>query len=71
MRKRLQAAGVLPIGGRKKMRKLIKVLLISLLVLTLVACGGTGDKDKDNDTTDGKKYEVGVVIYQFNDNFMT
>ncbi len=53
------------------MRKLIKVLLISLLALTLVACGGTGDKDKDNDTTDGKKYEVGVVIYQFNDNFMT
>ncbi|HZJ85824.1 MAG TPA: substrate-binding domain-containing protein, partial [Erysipelotrichaceae bacterium] len=51
------------------MKKLLKVLMISMLALTLVACGGTDDKDKDGD--EGKTFEVGVVIYQFQDNFMT
>ena len=38
------------------MKKLLKVLMISMLALTLVACGGTDDKDKDGD--EGKTFEV-------------
>ncbi|HZJ85814.1 MAG TPA: galactose ABC transporter substrate-binding protein [Erysipelotrichaceae bacterium] len=55
------------------MKKLLKVLMISMLALTLVACGGTEDKGTGGDagSDEGKTYEVGVVIYQFQDNFMT
>lgn len=49
------------------MKKFIKVLLVSMLAMALVACGGTGTGDKDSD---GKTYEVGVAIYDFDD-FMT
>ena len=68
-KKAVSSRGDLKNIGGKIMKKLIKVLMISMLALTLVACGGTGTEGTDGDK--GKTYEVGVVIYQFNDNFMT
>lgn len=40
--------------------------MISMLAISLVACGGN-----DDDSKDGESYDIGVVIYQFQDNFMT
>ena len=45
------------------MKKIIALALVLVMALSLVACGGGG-----NDVT---TYNVGVAIYQYNDNFMT
>ena len=49
------------------MKKLIALVLVLVMALSLVACGGTAG------TADSgvKTYKVGVAIYQYNDNFMT
>lgn len=49
------------------MKKLSKIVMISLLTLSLVACGG---KEKQAGG-EGKTYNIGVAIYRFEDNFMT
>lgn len=48
------------------MKKLISLLLVLALALTLVACGGSSKP-----ASSVKTYNVGVAIYQYNDNFMT
>ena len=55
------------------MKKLFKLLVISLIALTLVACS-TNDKPADDGDTDGatgETYNIGVAIYKYDDNFMT
>ena len=49
------------------MKKLLSVLLAALMVFALVGCssGEQGGKDE------AKEINIGVCIYQFNDNFMT
>ena len=46
------------------MKKLIALVLVLVMALSLVACGGAADNGV-------KTYKVGVAIYQYNDNFMT
>ena len=46
------------------MKKIIAIALAVVMVLGLVACGGSGEGDV-------KTYKVGVAIYEFNDQFMT
>ena len=69
------------------MKKLISLLLVLAMAMTLVACGGSSTPaattaapaatEASAETTaaaaDGevKTYNVGVAIYQYNDNFMT
>lgn len=49
-------------------KKLLSVLLCLAMVATMFAgCGGSGAASGDGTTT----YDVGVAIYQFDDNFMT
>ena len=48
------------------MKKIIAMLLVLVMALSLVACGGG-----NNAASDVKTYKVGVAIYQYNDNFMT
>ena len=50
------------------MKKLAKLFIISLVALTLVACS-TSDKPEEGEA--GETYEIGVAIYQYDDNFMT
>ncbi len=47
------------------MKKIIAMLLVLVMALSLVACGGGASAG------DVKTYKVGVAIYQYNDNFMT
>lgn len=47
------------------MKKAIAILLAMVMLLGLVACGAGGE------TAAVKTYNVGVAIYQFDDNFMT
>ena len=47
------------------MKKIIALVLVLVMALSLVACGG-GAADSGV-----KTYKVGVAIYQYNDNFMT
>ena len=47
------------------MKKAIAILLAMVMLLGLVACGAGGNGG------DVKTYNVGVAIYQFDDNFMT
>ncbi len=47
------------------MKKLIALALALVMVLGLVACGNQGGGE------DVKTYNIGVAIYQYNDNFMT
>lgn len=49
------------------MKKIFAVVLALVLALTLVACGGGAATETE---AEGAK-QVGVCIYQFNDNFMT
>ena len=49
------------------MKKFVRVLLVSMLALALVACG-SGDKGQVEG--EGKTFEIGVAIYNFDD-FMT
>ena len=55
------------------MKKLLSVLLAALMVFTLAACNNGGGNSGNGGETpaDVKTYEVGVAIYEFNDNFMT
>lgn len=69
------------------MKKLLKVLLALLAMTLLVACASetpseptepeqqeteTGEETGSEETpSEGQTYEIGVAIYQFNDNFMT
>lgn len=62
------------------MKKFLSVLLASAMVFTLTACGGGEKAPADNggekqqeqsENKQGETKEVGVAIYQFNDNFMT
>ena len=46
------------------MKKIIALVLVLVMALSLVACGGAADNGV-------KTYKVGVAIYQYNDNFMT
>ena len=46
------------------MKKLFAIALVLVMVLSMVACGGTEEGGV-------KTYKVGVAIYQYNDNFMT
>lgn len=67
------------------MKKLISLLLVLAMALTLVACGG-GEKAPETEAAapapaeteaagepaaEVTTYDVGVAIYQYNDNFMT
>ena len=47
------------------MKKVIAILLAMVMLLGLVACGAGGNAGS------AKTYNVGVAIYQFDDNFMT
>ena len=49
------------------MKKIIAMLLVLVMALSLVACGGGGEAAEG----DVKTYNVGVAIYKFDDNFMT
>lgn len=64
------------------MKKLLKALLVLLAALMIVACSADTPEEPVDETpgqeTDdtpapegGETYEIGVAIYQFNDNFMT
>lgn len=46
------------------MKKFLALALAIIMCLTLVACG-------DKPATDAKEFNIGVAIYQFDDNFMT
>ena len=48
-------------------KRILALLLAGVMTLGLAACGGGGGKTGD----DVKTYNVGVAIYEFNDNFMT
>ncbi len=53
------------------MKRFGKLALILLVSLSLAACGAkTTDKPADT-PAEGKTYNIGVAIYQYNDNFMT
>lgn len=51
------------------MKKLFKLLVVSLVAFALVACGG-GGTEGETPAGEGKTYNVGVAIYKFDD-FMT
>ena len=69
------------------MKKLIAMILVLAMALTLVACGGSSKPAETQASTTAaateaaaeapaagdevKTYNVGVAIYQYNDNFMT
>ena len=68
------------------MKKLLKVLLVLLAAFMIVACANETTPTQEEETPDttettddtetdsvegGQTYEIGVAIYQFNDNFMT
>ena len=55
------------------MKKLLSILLAALMVFTLVGCNNNGGNSGNGGDApaDVKTYEVGVAIYEFNDNFMT
>ena len=55
------------------MKKLLSVLLAALMVFALVGCTNNGGNSGNGGDApaDVKTYEVGVAIYEFNDNFMT
>lgn len=64
------------------MKKLLKALLALMALFMLVACANEAkpaEGEKEPETTEkegekaaeGKTYEIGVAIYQFDDNFMT
>lgn len=59
------------INGGNKMKKFLKAFLLSMMAFTLVACSSGDDSADDGSSGDGETYEVGVAIYQYNDNFMT
>ena len=50
------------------MKKIIALALAFVMMLGLVACGGNGGNAGGDEVT---TYDVGVAIYQYNDNFMT
>ena len=52
------------------MKKLLSMILASVLIFTLAGCGG-GEEAAPEAETDGKTVKVGVCIYKFDDNFMT
>lgn len=62
------------IGG-KRMKKFLRALFMSLIAFALVACSSGGDSEKgadDNGAAEGgETYNIGVAIYQYDDNFMT
>ena len=49
-------------------KRILALLLAGVMALGLAACGGGGDTTGGDDV---KTYNVGVAIYEFNDNFMT
>ena len=65
------------------MKKLISLLLVLAMALTLVACGGKTEAPAETQAAAAPEaapeapaaevttYDVGVAIYQYNDNFMT
>ena len=64
------------------MKKLISLLLVLAMALTLVACGGKAEAPAETKAPEAAAapqapaaevttYDVGVAIYQYNDNFMT
>ncbi|MDN6194881.1 MAG: substrate-binding domain-containing protein [Atopostipes suicloacalis] len=53
------------------MKKILKALFLSMMAFTLVACSSGDDSAEGGTSEGGETYEVGVAIYQYNDNFMT
>ena len=57
------------------MKKILAVLLVLAMTLALAACGGSSAPAATEapaaPAADVKTYNVGVAIYQYNDNFMT
>ncbi len=52
----------------------MKAFFVSLMALTLAACGASTDSAEENSDGDGEggqTYDIGVAIYQYDDNFMT
>lgn len=49
------------------MKKIFKLLMVAVMVITLSACGS----DKGGSTAKKDTYKVGVAIYKFDDPFMT
>lgn len=52
------------------MKKLMRVLVIGLVALSLAACS-SGNKGGGSSGEGGSTYEIGLAIYNYNDNFMT
>lgn len=55
------------------MKKFLKALFVSMMAFTLVACStddGASDGG-DGAAEGGQTYDIGVAIYQYDDNFMT
>ncbi len=53
------------------MKKLLSLLLAALMVFTLAACNNGGSEPTTDGAAGPKEVNIGVAIYQFNDNFMT
>ncbi|MGT2910204.1 galactose ABC transporter substrate-binding protein [Streptococcus cameli] len=53
------------------MKKYLKFFAVAAVATSLVACGNAGGSGSDSGKGKGETYQVGVAIYQFNDNFMT
>lgn len=53
------------------MKKFLKFAAVAFAATTLVACGSSGGDKAAGGSGSGETYEVGIAIYQFNDNFMT
>lgn len=56
---------------KKKFLKIVGIVLLAFIVL--VGCGNNenGSGDKGDSSSGGESYDIGVAIYQYNDNFMT
>ena len=52
-------------------KKLALALALTMMVGLFAGCGSKEPAGGDGDTADAKTYNVGVSIYQFDDNFMT
>lgn len=53
------------------MKKLLSLVLTTLMVLTLAGCGGSSTETPAPEASGDKVVKVGVCIYKFDDNFMT
>ncbi len=64
----------------KNFKKALVILMAALMIISLVSCSKSGDTKATEGATqgqadapagEGQTFEIGVAIYQYNDNFMT